>query len=63
MIQTIFLFIAVLLVVFGILGYVTNIVKIINNSFSIISGDAHSNFIGELILITIGLTYIIWYCN
>lgn len=63
MLQTIFLFIAVFLLILGIFGYITNILKIIHNSFSIITGDTHGNFIGELILITIGLTYIIWYYN
>lgn len=63
MIQTIILFGAVLLVIFGIFSYITNVLKIIHNSFSIITGDAHKSCFIEVLLITIGLTYIIWYCN
>ena len=54
--QTIFLVIAVFLVVFGIIATVVDLTKaiVVNRSY---------NFFPQIIMITIGLSYIIWYCN
>jgi len=57
MIQTIILFIAVLIFIYSIISILTNIVKYTLNL------KAKDNFIIEIIFITIGLTYILWYCN
>jgi hypothetical protein len=56
MVKTIILFIAVFLFIFGIIGLINKIVDTILNG--------HKNtLLFNLIVITIGLTYIIWYCN
>ena len=57
MVQTIILFIAVFLFIYSIVSILVNTVKFIMNFKSRI------NFITEIIMITIGLTYILWYCN
>ena len=56
MIQTIILFIAVFLFMYGITCIITNIV-------SSIIGWKDSNLLPRIIIATIGLTYILWYCN
>ena len=56
MIQTIFLFIAVFLFIYGITCIITNIINSLHSW-------KNSNLIPRVIITTIGLTYILWYCN
>ena len=56
MIQTIILFIAVFLFICGIIGIINKIVD------TVLNGNTNK-LLFNLIIITIGLTYIIWYCN
>ena len=56
MIQTIILFVAVFLFIYGITCIVTNIINVIYN-------DGRTNIVPRIIIATIGLTYILWYCN
>lgn len=56
MIQTIILFIAVFLFICGIVGIINKIIDTILNSNI-------NKLIFNIIIITIGLTYILWYCN
>ena len=57
MIQTIILFIAVLIFIYGIMSTIMNVLKFATNT------KLYGNLVIETILITIGLTYILWYCN
>ena len=54
--QTIFLFIAVFLLMYGISSFVAKSIKYITLG-------RPDNLLPQAILMTIGLTYIIWYCN
>ena len=56
MIQTIILFIAVLLFVYGVTSIITNIISSIHDW-------KDSNLLPRVIITAIGLTYILWYCN
>lgn len=56
MIQTIILFIAVFLFIYGITCIITNIINVIYN-------EGSTNLVSRVIITTIGLTYILWYCN
>lgn len=57
MIKTIILFIAIFIFIYSIISILVNTVKFIMNI------EATTYFITEIITISIGLTYIIWYCN
>ena len=54
--QTIFLFIAVYIVL-------VTIISIVNSFISAIISKQQNNLIIDTVLLAAGLTYIIWYCN
>ena len=66
MIQTILMIIAVFLVVLGIMSFTTKTIAFketpwMNHKGEVIKKNIY--FTLELILLTIGLSYLIWYCN
>ena len=54
--QTILMCIAVFMVILGLVSFIIRLAKVIIEKNTTI-------FLGEVILLTIGISYLIWYCN
>ena len=63
MIQTIILFVAVLLLSFCVYGIISDIIKAINYNTNRNYNLSDNYFITISIITAVCLTYIIWYCN